>query len=197
MSFLELYQRVQEQALPVSTNWIRQQAIELSHITDIREQWSGVMEQASLRGAYIEGPIGPPVPRGDNEVLIILSREMCIGPQGAYWRRMVLAKELMHVFDSADEVADTEIKFEEQLERIREPTQASPQAYAESRAVLRALATLCPEQNRQDIKKAIRESTLTLPTIGAMLRLPQWAIYYLVDNNFEEFLAAEGLNRTT
>jgi len=83
MSFKQLYSAVQaEGGDRISTKWLREKTIEFSHITKIKEQWSGVMDSASLRGFYIEGPLGPPIPLGENEALIGLSRSMCNGPQG-------------------------------------------------------------------------------------------------------------------
>ncbi len=106
MSFAKLYAAVQQQKGRISTGWLRAQAIELSHITKIKEQWSSVMDAAAIRGFYIEGPLGPPVPIKEHEALIVLARSICT-PLEAHWRRFVLAKELMHVFDEENEKADT------------------------------------------------------------------------------------------
>src|SRR5579872_987380 len=104
MPYADLYSAVQASGKTrISTKWLRKKAIDFSEIVEIKEQWSGLIDAATIRGFYIEGPIGPPVPLKEKESLIVLSREICVGPQGDYWRRFILTKELMHVFDTEDE----------------------------------------------------------------------------------------------
>src|SRR5215469_5726735 len=103
MTFLRLYNEVQARDPPISTGWLKERALHYSQIRHIKEQWTGLLDPIHLRGFYIEGPLGPPIPRDANESLIVLSREMCHGHQGPYWRRFVYTKELMHVFDTAEE----------------------------------------------------------------------------------------------
>ena len=108
MAFKDLYHAVQEIEGRVKTGPLTVLAIEHSEIKAVKEMWSGQIDPESLRGSYIEGPLGPPVPLAEHEALIALSREMCVSkPHGQYWRRLVYTKELMHVFDTAEEKSDT------------------------------------------------------------------------------------------
>ena len=173
MSFTELYDLVQKQAVPIKTNWLRETAIALSGFKGIKEQWSSVIEELNLRGFYLEGPLGPPVTVEENAALIVLSRSMCRGHQGEYWRRFVLTKELMHVFDTPEEKADTEEKFDRQAEKFGDPAAPKSAMYsAEEKAVYRALACLCPEEHRLAFKAAVLAGDATLEMVGAALRIP-------------------------
>lgn len=187
MSFSKLYETVQDQKGVVSTRWLKEQAIALSDIKAIKEQWPGLLDTASVRGFYIEGPMGPPVSLEENEGLIVLARSMCLGPSGDYWRRFVYTKELMHVFDTAEEKADTAQKFDLQIERFSDPNKAmSPQFRAEAKAFWRALMVLCPEARRQEFKKQIAANQVSAAVVGAALRIPQEFVSTLVRDEFEQ-----------
>ena len=73
MTFLMLYNRVQERTPKISTRWLRDQIKGLTPITGVKEQWTGVLDDTAMRGFYIEGPLGPPIPLKDSEVLIVLA----------------------------------------------------------------------------------------------------------------------------
>ena len=121
MSYADLYKAVQKSgSARISTKWLREKAIAFSTIKKIMEQWSGVVDGASIRGWYIEGPMGPPVPVKEHEVLIVLARSICVGPQGDYWRRFILTKELMHVFDTDEEKASDKDRFDKQIQRLKD-----------------------------------------------------------------------------
>lgn len=133
MSFAELYKDVQEQDKAISTKWLVDKVKAYTKFTRVKEQWSSVLDQFYLRGVYIEGPVGPPVPMKENEVLIILSREMCKGKLGSHWRRIIKTKELMHVFDLDEEKAATPEQFDIQIARFGNPSKPmSPQYRAEA-----------------------------------------------------------------
>lgn len=187
MSFPKLYAAVQDQKGAVSTRWLKNQAIALSEITAIKEQWSGVLDDAAIRGFYIEGPLNGPVPLTDTESLIVLSRAMCKGPLGDHWRRFVYAKELMHVFDTPEEKADTPAKFDLQIEKFGDPSKVtSPQYRAEEKAFWRALMVLCPEGRRLEFKAQLIADEISPAVVGAGLRIPQGYISQLMRDDFEE-----------
>jgi hypothetical protein len=72
MSFSALYDQIQKIDGRISTRWLRDRALELSEITRVREQWSGVIDPQFIQGFFIEGPQGGPIPLNENEVLITL-----------------------------------------------------------------------------------------------------------------------------
>lgn len=190
MSFSKLYDAVQaDDGDRVSTKWLRKKAIEFSSITKIREQWSGVIESISLRGFYIEGPMGPPIPLAENEALIVLARSMCVGADGTHWRRFVLTKELMHVFDEPAEKTSGRDEFDKQIQRLRDPTiQTTPQYRAELKAFWRALAVLCTEKKRLEFKKLLTADEISWEVVGAALRIPVVHVRNMMGSDFDRNL---------
>lgn len=188
MSFAQLYEAVQSQGDRISTKWLRKKAVEYSHIKKIREQWSGVIDHTVIRGFYIEGPKGGPVVLKENESLIVLARAICEGPIGPHWRRSVLAKELMHVFDEVDEKTDTRDKFDNQIRKFGDPNAPiTPQYRAETKAYWRSLSVLCTDKKRLEYKAALDAKTVSWDVVATALRLPVRVIRDMMDDNFEQY----------
>jgi hypothetical protein len=186
MSFSDLYEAAQLQEGRISTKWLRQAAIQYSAITKVVEQWSGVIDPAFLRGFYIEGPLGPPVQLAESEALIVLARSMCVGPTGDHWRRLILTKELMHVFDEEEEKASTPEAFDSQIERFSDPSvPVSPQFRAEGKAYWRALAVLCQNDKRLEYKTLLANSEISIEVVAATLRLPAVHVREMMRVDFE------------
>ena len=184
MSYRELYERVQPGNGRVSTRQIKDIVKDVTGITAVKEVWTGVIDETKIRGFYIEGPVGPPVPLAANEVLIVLPRSLTKD-----WRRVVYAKELMHAFDEPDEKADTRKKFDRQIERIADPTAAmSPQFLAEVKALWRALGVLCSESARAEFRSMIAERVMSDTMVAAQLRIPELFIGTLVREDFEDII---------
>jgi hypothetical protein len=189
MTFRQLYDEVQTQNGRISTRWLRGRAIEYSSITRVVEQWSGQIDGNVIRGFYIEGPIGRPIQLGPNEALITLARSMCTGRKfGEHWRRFVYTKELMHVFDEDAEKTDTPEKFDTQISRLREPGEQPPQLRAEHKAVWRALALLCPEKKRLELKACCAAESRTLDECTQELCIPPSYMHGLLRDNFAEIV---------
>lgn len=192
MSFEKLYAAVQSHKSDdgrISTKWLRDLAIDLSGIKRVKEQWSDVIDANFLRGFYIEGPMGPPIPLAESECLIGLSRSICTGAQGKNWRRFIYTKELMHVFDTEEEKAGTREAFDIQVEKFGNPSaDVSPQFRAEYKAIWRALAVLCPEAKRLEYKKALQSGEKSVEVVAAALRLPAPYIHPLVRDDFEAII---------
>lgn len=190
MAFKDLYADVQKLDGHIGTRTLTDLAIKHSDITDVREMWSGLLEEMSLRGFYIEGPLGPPVPIPEHGSLIVLSRQMVKGPNGKHWRHLVYTKELMHVFDREDEKADSEERFDVQIQKFADPTaEVSPQFRAEGKAVWRALLVLCQEQRRNEYRRQFRDDAITLDMFAAAIRVPTAYAHYLLQDNFDEVAA--------
>lgn len=186
MAFSHLYAKVQTKTAPISTRWLRECAMEHSVITRVKEQWSSIIEGTAVRGFYIEGPIGPPIPLKDHEVLITIARNVCTGPLGDHWRRFIYTKELMHVFDEDDEKADTREKFDLQIERFGDPDiPMSKQFRAEQKAFWRALMALCPEVERKRFKALQEKHEISHTVIAAALRIPVGPTRELLRDDFD------------
>lgn len=173
----------------ISTKWLRQKAIEFSEITKVKEQWSGIIDAASLRAFYLEGPIGPPIPLKEKEALIVLSRAICLGPQGDYWRRFIFTKELMHVFDAPDEKTDNRDKLDKQIQRLRDPAATdTPQYRAELKAYWRALGVLCTQKKRDEHKALLEKDQISWDVVAASLSIPVAAVRNMMSDNFDTYL---------
>ena len=184
MSYRELYERIQDNNGKISTKRIKDIVIEITEITAVKEQWTGLIDETKIRGFYIEGPLGPPVPLIQNEVLIVLPRSLT-----KEWRRVVYAKELMHAFDEPDEKADTPKKFDLQIERVADPTAAmSPQYMAESKALWRALGVLCSAERRVEFRDAITRDTMSEAIVATLLRIPERFVGTLMREDFERVI---------
>jgi len=185
MTFRTLYEEVQTVTGKISTNWIRQRSVDLSRITHIKEMWSNVLDPKYVRGFYIEGPMGPPIPRDENEALIVLSHSMCTGAQGKYWRRYIKTKEMMHVFDSDEELTDSAEKFDDLVETFKDPNAApSPQYRAEIKAQWRALAVLCQEHRRQEFMAQIAGNATNFDIVSGALQVPPTMVRNLFRDDF-------------
>lgn len=167
MSFKELKSRVDNQPPKIKTGWLRDQVIDLTHITSVREQWDS-MDGKAIRGFYIEGSLSGPISLGDNESLIVLSREL-----SKEWRRFVYTKELMHAFDRKNERTDSAEKFDAQVRRFDDPgADTPPQFRSETKAFWRALAALCPEPYWVEMKKQVEDKTISVASVAARLKIP-------------------------
>jgi hypothetical protein len=184
MTYSELFDRVQrhENTNAISTKWIRDQVIAITSITAVKEQWTGVIDGTVIRGFYIEGPLGPPVPLDENEALIVLARSL-----DRDWRRIVYTKELMHAFDAPEEKSDTPEKFDVQIERFADPSaDMSPQYRAEIKALWRALGVLCPEKLRMTFKEDIAAGKMSEAVVAASLRIPAQFVRILIRDDFAD-----------
>lgn len=168
MSFKELYDRVQHRPPKIKTAWLRDQVIDLTTITSVREQWTSAMDGTAIRGFYIEGPMGPPVPLDEHESLIVLTRSL-----DKNGRRFVYTKELMHAFDTDEEKTDTAEKLDAQIKRFGDPlADMTPQFRSEIIAYWRALAALCPENTRQEMDAALQNNELSIDIAATKLAIP-------------------------
>jgi hypothetical protein len=186
MSFAALYDAVQRRDGRLSIKWLRPEAIQLSRITLVREQWTAALDRTIIRGFYIEGPLGLPVPLKENQALIVLARRL-----DKIWRRLVFAKELMHVFDSPEELTDTSEKFDAQVERFVDPRAGgSAQFRAESKALFRAVSLYCSELRRLQYLSSLEKGEMSLDVVAAALRMPNVYVRHLFRPDYLELLDA-------
>ncbi len=104
------------------------------------------------------------------------------------WRRFVCCKELMHVFDTADQRVDTRDRFVRlmgEFEAIPIPVDASPMFLSELWAEWKALIVLCPQRLREKYIAGWQNKTLSDFDIALKLKIPETVVsaamggYYL------------------
>jgi hypothetical protein len=96
----------------------------------------------------------------------------------------------MHLFDTAEEKADTPEKFDAQAERFGDPSApTSSQFRAELKAFWRAVAILCQEERRLEYKAALDLGTTSLPVVATALQIPAVYARHLFREEYPAILA--------
>lgn len=107
------------------------------------------------------------------------------------WRRFVCCKELMHAFDTKEELADTPDKFRRLLNELElRPPTPSPMLYSESRAVWRAMAALAPARLIAPLEERYAAGEITDYEIALELRVPEFYVAHIMDEAFPEVVKA-------
>lgn len=133
--------------------------------------------------------MGPPVQLNDKEALIVLARPMCVGPTGDHWRRLILTKELMHVFDEENEKTADAAALDVQIERFSDPSvEISPQFRAEGKAYWRALAVLCQKDRRIEYREQLNRGAVSVEVVSAALRLPAVHVRDIMRPDFDAII---------
>lgn len=185
MSYRDLYEFAQTQTPKISKNLIRDEALRLSGIDRVRHVKS-TMDTSVCRGMYLS--VKATQHRIVQQVgthVIVTAREL-----NDCWTRFVYVKELMHVFTPASEASDTGEKFEQVLSELSAPVMSSPssQLMAEVDAFWMALAVLCPESRRLELKEALESNEIDGYGIALELKIPEQYVPRLFEARFETSL---------
>ena len=108
------------------------------------------------------------------------------------WRRYVCCKELMHVFDNADECVNSPERFRSLVSEFEAPLpvdRSSPMYKTETRTIWEALAILCPEPVRDRLHPRWESGELSDYAVALELRIPEALIKSLMAPRFAEILA--------
>jgi hypothetical protein len=109
------------------------------------------------------------------------------------WKRFVCCKELMHVFDSNEERADSSVKFCKLLSELETPLEfekSSEMYKSETKAMWMALAILCPAPLYHSRHPVWIEKNYSNYAIALDLRIPEQYIDALKSENFRELLSS-------
>ena len=109
------------------------------------------------------------------------------------WDRFVQVKELMHLFDSEDEMTGTPEAFKHLLTEfsVRLPDfDTSKQMNSEVRALVMALACLCPETQRLQFVEARKRGEIDNYQVAVQLRIPEFYVQTLLVPRFAEIVAS-------
>lgn len=108
------------------------------------------------------------------------------------WARFVCCKELMHVYDTPDEVVDSREKFLELMGEFGSPRMAedaSPMYQSELRAQWKAMFCLAPKPVRDEMCSGIRDGSLTHYNVASLLKIPEATVPGLLSDYYEDALA--------
>jgi len=106
-------------------------------------------------------------------------------------RRYALAKELMHVFDSREQLVDSREKFVAFLREIQNKPISGPSPAIQSEYDTRwmAVVVLCPKDLRDARLEAYRSGQLEDFDLAEEFRIPEWVVPFVMDDYYEEAFA--------
>lgn len=107
------------------------------------------------------------------------------------WKRFVCCKEMMHVFDSTEEIAGDRESVKKLLSDITspfDPNDVSDQHISEYLAELRALHVLFPIHARNKFKPFYDSGALSAYEVALSLRIPEYYVPSAMDDKYEAML---------
>lgn len=187
MSYKKLYEFCQTLTPPIRRNAVRDKVLELTSVPKVKEQWDGQLNPAICRG-YSVNTTNPdhPIYQQHGAHLIVLARD-----QSNCWRRFVFIKELMHLFDKADELTNSKEVFEKVLTELGPGSpQRSPQMNAEIKAIWMAMGLFCPEEQRKHLAAELVAGKIDSYAITVRLRMPQDHVPHLFSSDYPEIITS-------
>ena len=167
--FKQLYEHCQTLSPKVKRNQIIDKAVELSG-QPVRVVLTS-LDTNVLRGFFISASnTEHPLVRENGRNVVVLAKGL-----NECWDRFINVKEVMHLLDSADEVADSAEKFESLLNEWASPALDSPDTVAVSDAIgiWKALACFCPEANRLEFETLLAKGQIDHYGIALRLKIPK------------------------
>ncbi len=185
MAFKELYKYCQTLNPKVSTKDIKRKAIEITGAKNVREIVQG-LDVTKIRGYFLSHD------NRDSSIVkiygcnvIVLARDM-----NDCWKRFVLTKELMHLFDKADVQTNTEVVFKDLLSEFEAPSPAnqSLQFKSEIAGFWMAIACLCPEESRLDFIDQFGKGHIDHYGIALKLKIPEQYVRQLFRRDYKDII---------
>lgn len=198
MSFLHLYKFAEEQAANrgarpflVSVSEIRQAILDRGYAVAVDVYPVELDDKVSLGHVIIRDTKED---RYDEEgglhASVRFDREL-----NTCWARFVCCKEMMHLFDDADERTDSREKFEKLLREIEaSPLDGSAALESEYKAEWMALLILCPKPERDRYKAMFDANEIGPYDLALHFRIPARFVGRLLgefyDNAYERLIVA-------
>lgn len=107
-------------------------------------------------------------------------------------RRYACTKELMHVFDTAEQRADSREKFISLMSEIQNrplPQHESPMFRSELDTRWLAAIALCPRHLRDPYVARYKAKELADFDIAETFRIPEWTVPFVMDDYYEQAFA--------
>lgn len=186
MSFRDLYEYCQSLEPKISRNDIRDRALQLTGVNRVSVRKVD-LDTSVCRGFYLSARnLDHPIVRQHGSRVIVLAREM-----NDCWTRFVYVKELMHIFGDPAQSADTGEKLETLLDELSGSGSEvlSPPTISEVSCFWMALAVLCPERVRRQLKEDLESNRVDEYAIALRLRIPQIYVRELFGKRYERRIA--------
>ena len=191
MSYSDLYSQFAEETRHVKRTEFKDAAIQIMGINKISVMRTE-MDTSICRGCFLKptNTEHPFVKRfGGNIIVTARGMNRC-------WDRFVYCKELMHIFSSGDDCADTGEGFEDLMTDLTNyPNTPSAQFQDEQECFWRALALICPEGRRDEFQKRLLKYEISEHDIALQLKIPEVYVPRLFWLRFDEFLEKNNLKR--
>lgn len=183
--YKELYEYCQNFEPKISRRVIQAKALELTGIPRISVVKSG-LDTDVCRGLFLSSSnTQARIVQQHGTDVIILARSL-----NYCWERFVYTKELMHVFDGAEESTSSPQQFETLLSEL-DPSSSlgrSPQSISEVKGLWMALACLCPEEHRKEFASQRKKGHLDDYGIALRLRIPQQYVQNLFVPSYSDIV---------
>lgn len=180
-SFRTLYEYCQTLEPKIKRKQILDKVLEITGVETVKPVVT-TLDTTKVRGFFIsvnnkEHPLVRQL--GCNVIVIARGLNKC-------WDRFVFVKELMHLFDSEEEMTASDLLFEQLLTEfeISQPGEFSRQTVSDVRAFWMALACFCPENNRLEFIEQLNKGHIDHYGIALRLRIPQLYVPHLLRPNF-------------
>lgn len=173
----------------MSRNALRDKCIELARIPKIMHVRTG-MDQGIARGVFLTPQnTDHPLVKQNGCHIVVTERTL-----NQCWERFVYVKELTHLFDEANMRTGSASQLDVLLGEFASLgaiDARSPQLVSEARAVWRALALFCSEEQRQAFARERDAVKIDDYGIALRLKIPKIHVPKLFSENYEKFLQHE------
>lgn len=179
----DLYAYCQGLAPPICRNLIKAKVLEITGVTALSIRATGLDENL-IYGYYFSARNAEhPAVRQEKGPVIVVARSL-----NRCWKRFVIVKELMHMFDDPLEHMSTAVDLESVLTHFLSPASRTftPQMLSEIRCLWMALACFCPEEIRQELQAKRAAGLISDRDIADKIRIPEKYIPNLFDPRYKE-----------
>ena len=182
MSYRDLYNYCQTLSPKISSKDIKDKVLELTGIGSVKVI-ATALDISKCRGFYLSATnTSHPLVIQNGGHIIALAREI----QNPCWRRFVLVKELMHLFDNEQEATDSAEALDSLLTELSvDGVNRTAQFQSEINSFWMALAVLCPEQKRQEFETMRNAGHIDDYGIALQIRIPKQYVPLLFNPNFQ------------
>ena len=184
MRYKQAYDHCQKLGGFVSRTEVKSAVLSASGLTRLQVVTTS-LDTTKCRGFYISA-------NNFNHPLVkqFGSTVICVGRgQNRCWTRLVLAKEMMHIFDDPPETTGSVEAYEGVLSELFLPTPTagkwSAQMLSEINCFSMAMGMLCPEGERTRLRQEKDAGNLDQLQIAEILRVPEVYIDYLFSEAHE------------
>lgn len=188
MPYKELYDYCQEQRIPVSRKKIKAKLLEITGKDKLAFAVSSNLNPRDVRGMFLSIQSNHAWAQQHGCDVVVLSRAIWEkSPNGNYcWDRFITTKEMMHLFDTDEEMSDTGAKFDEILTALFLTYDgSSPIVHSETKCFWRAMGVLIPEGPRREFTQKVSAGNMTFYDVALKFRIPEQYVGFILSDKYE------------